>query len=101
MTGSGLTRTIVGQVTNTGTVDVHNAYSIIEVRSAGALVQVNGQNSTRVDMGTIKAGATVNPQSTITISLNDGMKIAQSGAQVTMTIYSDEHTQSFTYDYKP
>ncbi len=101
VTGTGLSRTVTAQVTNTGSADAHNAWAKVEVFSQGARVRLSNNDFLRVDVGTIKAGTTVTEQVVLQFTLLDGLKITQSGAQFVMTIYSDENTQVFNYDYKP
>ncbi len=101
VSGTGLSRTVTAQVSNTGSADAHNAWAKVEVFSQGQRVQVSGQDYLRVDIGTIMAGATANAQATLGFSLADGFRIQQNGAQVLLTIYSVERTQTLTYDYRP
>ncbi len=101
VSGTGLSRTITAQITNTGSSEAHNVWVKIEVSSQEARVKLDGQDYIRVDLGTIKAKETVTRQVTLNISAFDGLKIAMNGAQFVLTIYSDEHTQTLSYDYKP
>lgn len=55
----------------------------------------------RVDIGTLEAGAVVTRQVKLTVAAFDALKIARNGAKLVLTVYSDEHTQTFSYDYKP
>ena len=101
ISGTGLSRTVTAQVTNTGSTDAHNAWAKVEVFSQGASIKLSNNDFLRVDIGIIKAGAAVTKQVTLQFSVLDGLKITQSGAQLVLTIYSDENTQTFNYDYKP
>lgn len=101
ISGSGLTRTVSGEIWNTGTSDAHNAWVKIEVSTGGKKIQINGQDFIRKDLGTIKARTSITDQINLTFSLMDAPTLLSNGATVTMTIYSDEKTQSMTYDYKP
>jgi hypothetical protein len=101
ISGTGLSRTVTAQVINTGSSDAHNVWAKVEAFSQGQRVQISSQDYLRVDIGEIKAGATVKPQATLSFTLVDGLKIQQNGAQFQLTIYSDEKIQSLTYDYKP
>ncbi len=101
MSGTGLSRIVTAQVTNTGSTDAHNAWAKVEVFSQGASIKLSNNDFLRVDIGIIKAGAAVTKQVTLQFSVLDGLKITQSGAQLVLTIYSDENTQTFNYDYKP
>jgi len=100
-TGSGLTRTFSAKITNTGKSDAHNVWVKIEATSGGSPIQINGQGSFRVDIGIIKAGETVLKQATLEFGMLDSIKIMQNGAQFTLTVYSDEKTQAFGYNYTP
>lgn len=101
ITGTGLTRTVAAQITNTGTADAHNAWAKVEVSSGSSIIKVNGQDNIRVDIGTIKAGQTITKQVDLTFSVLDGLAVSQQGAHFSLTINSDERTQTLTYDYKP
>ena len=101
ISGTGLSRTVTAQVTNTGSTDAHNAWAKVEVFSQGARIKLSNNDFLRVDIGIIKAGAAVTKQVTLQFSVLDGLKITQNGAQLVLTIYSDENTQTFNYDYKP
>ncbi len=101
ISGSGLSRTITAQITNTGTEDAHNVWAEVTVSSGGSRVKVNGQDYLRVDIGTLAAGQTVTREVTLSFSISDGLRIAQNGATFKLTIHSDEYTESFLYDYKP
>lgn len=101
VSGTGFTRTVTAKVTNTGNVDAHNAWGKVEVFSQGQRIKLSGQDSARVDVGTIKAGVTATAQVTLSFGLADGLKIQQNGADVQFTINSDEGTQTLTYQYQP
>jgi VCBS repeat-containing protein len=101
VSGTDLSRTVTAQVTNTGSSDAHNAWAKIEVFSQSQRIQLSGQDYLSVNIGTVKAGATVTEQATLSFSLLDSLKIQQNGAQFLLTLYSDEWTQTLTYDYKP
>ncbi len=101
VSGDGLTRTITGEITNSGNLDAHNVKGKIEVFSNGKLVQINGQSYITRELGTIKAGQTVTTQIDLTFGIFDGMSISQNGATVNLEIASDEATQTLKYDYKP
>ena len=95
---SGLTSgTVDAQITNTGSSDAHNVWAKVEIICQGS----DGQDYLRINLGTIKARQTVSPQATINVSLLDGVKVAQSGATFNLTVYSDEKTQTMSYDYHP
>jgi hypothetical protein len=99
---SGLTSGKVNaQISNTGTGDAHNVWSKVEIICQGSIVKIGGQDYLRKDIGMIKAGQTVSPQVTINVSITDGIKISQNGATLRLTIYSDEKTETLSYDYHP
>jgi len=101
ITGSGLSRTVTAQVANTGVADAHNVWAKVEAFIGGSRIRLNGQDYLRVDIGTLKAGDSVTKQVALSFSITDGLKIAQQGVHLEMTILSDEHSETFTYDYKP
>ncbi len=91
--------TVNAQVTNTGTVDAHNVWVKVEIIYQGSIVKIGGQDYLRKDLGTLAPGQTVTSQVTLSVSLTDGIKIAQNGATFRLTVYSDEKTQTMSYDY--
>ena len=99
--GSGLSRTITSQVTNSGAIDVHNVWGKVEVFSQDSIIKLGGEESLRIDVGTVNSGETVATEVTLNFGLTDGLKISQNGATVVLTIYSDEVTETFSYDYSP
>jgi hypothetical protein len=73
----------------------------IRATSGGSPVSLNGQSALTVDIGTIKSGDVVVKEVTLSFSIADGLKITQNGIHLELSISSDEHTQAFSYDYKP
>lgn len=97
-----LSRSITGEITNTGSIDAHNVNCKIEVYSNSKLININnGQSSISQALGTIKAGQTVTTTVDLTFGLFDGVSLTQNGATVNLQISSDEKTQVLSYDYKP
>lgn len=101
VSGTGLSRTVTAQITNTGSADAHNVWAKVEVFSQQTRVMLDGKDYLRVDAGTLPAKTSVTKQATLNISILDGLRIQANGAQFVLTIYSDERTQTLTYDYKP
>ena len=101
ITGSGVSRTVTAQVTNTGSADAHNVWAKVEAFSGGSRVRLSGQDYLRVDIGTLKAGGNVTKQVALSFSIADGLKIAQQGVHLELTMLSDGHSETFAYDYKP
>ena len=101
VSGSGLSRAITAHVTNKGSADVHNAWTKAEVFSRGQRITISGQEFVRHDIGTINGQTTVIAQATLEFGLFDGLTIMQNGAQVLLSVCSDEWTETLTYDYKP
>ena len=101
ISGSGLSRTITAQVTNTGDIDAHNVWGKVEVFSQGSRIKLEGKEFLRIDVGTITSGDTVTTELTLSFGLTDGLKISQNGATFLLTIYSDKVTETFSYDYSP
>ncbi len=54
ITGSGLSRTVTAQITNTGSADAHNVWAKVEAFIGGSSIRLNGQDYLRVDIGTVK-----------------------------------------------
>lgn len=101
MAGSGLTRTVTAEVTNTGKSDAHNVWGKIEVFSQGVRARVAGNDFVRVDLGTVKAGQTATGQAAVQFGLFDGLRLKQNGANVVLTVNSDQGEQTFNYDIRP
>ncbi|MFC1967957.1 hypothetical protein ACFLVX_01010 [Chloroflexota bacterium] len=101
ISGSGLSRAIAAQVTNTGSIDAHNVWGKVEVFSQGSRIKLGGKEFLRMDIGTIAVGQTITTEVTLVFSFTDGLKLAQNGANFVLTIYSDEYTETFSYDYSP
>lgn len=101
VSGTGLSRAVTAHVTNTGSADAHNAWAKAEVFCRGQRIQMSGQDFLKQDLGTVKAQTTVIAQATLDFGFFDGLTILQHGAQVLLTVISDERTQTLTYDYKP
>jgi hypothetical protein len=93
--------TVVAQISNTGTGDSHNVWAKVEIIYQGSIVRIAGQDSLRKDIGTVKAGGTITTEATINLGLTDGIKISQNGATIRLTIYSDEKTETLSYDFQP
>lgn len=102
VSGSDLTtRTITAQLANTGTADAHNVQAKIEAYSQGTRIELNGQDYLIQSFSTIKAGAAMTIQYTVSVNIIDGLKILQNGVTFILTISSDEKTQTISYDYHP
>ncbi len=101
ISGSGLSWTVSSQLANTGDADAHHVWAKVEVFSGDSRVKLDRQDYLREDIGTLKATATVTPQVTLNFDALDGLKISRNGARFVLTIYSDEYTESFSYDYQP
>lgn len=103
MTGTGLTRSVTAQITNTGNLDAHNVVGKVGVISGGKQITItsSGQTSVSQTLGTIKAGQTVDTRLDLTFALFDSLTLTQNGVNVSLIITSDEKTQTITYDYKP
>ncbi|MBI2832264.1 MAG: hypothetical protein HYX79_08415 [Chloroflexi bacterium] len=99
VSGSGLSRTVTARVTNNGNAVAHNVWAKMEVASKGTKIQLSGQDYLRVEIGTLAAGASVNKEVTFNVSLSDGFSIMQNGATANLTLFSDEKTQAFSYDF--
>ena len=86
---------------NNGTGTVHNVAAKIEVFSGGFRVQVNGQDFLTVAVGTLSPGSKISEQVAVKFNLFDGAKVLQNGADIVLTLTSDEKNQTFNYSYKP
>ena len=101
VSGSGLSRTITSQLSNTGSSDAHNVWARLEVFCQESRVKVNGEDYLREDIGILKAGATAAREVTLGFNAFDGLRMSRNGARFVLTIYSDEHTEALFYDYQP
>jgi len=100
ISGTGLSRTVTGQLSNMGSSDAHNVWVKVEVFCDGSRVKVSGQDYLQGDIGIIKARETVIREVLLSFSVFDGLKISNNGARFTLTVYSDEHTDTLSYDYQ-
>ena len=97
-----LSRSITGEITNTGSSNAHNVICKVQIYSNGKLIKFNdGQDSVIAALGTIKAGQTVTTTVDLSFGLFDGLTLNQNGATVNLQISSDEKTQVLSYEYKP
>jgi hypothetical protein len=101
VSGSGLSRAVTAHVTNKGSADAHNTWAKAEVFSRGKRITISGQDYVRHDLGTLKGQTSVIAKATLAFGLFDGLTIMQNGAQVLLSVCSDECTETLTYDYKP
>jgi hypothetical protein len=101
ISGTGFSRTITAEITNTGNTDAHNVWGRVQVFSGDSLIKLDGKEFLRVDVGTIKAGETVTAEVTLSFGFTDGLKISRNGAEFVLNIYSDEFTDTFSYNYSP
>jgi hypothetical protein len=99
--GTGLSRRVTARVKNTGSANVHNTWAKAEVFCRSQGIRVSGQDYLKRELGTMKAHDTVTIEETFDFGLFDGLTIMQNGAQVLLTVFSDESTQTLNYDYKP
>jgi hypothetical protein len=99
--GSGFSRTVTGQLTNNGTVDLHNCSLKIEIHSGNKLIQNDSQPYIERYFNTIRAGTVVTDVVSIKLGLVDGINVQNNGASFTLTFKSDEKSQTFTYQYQP
>lgn len=101
ISGSGLSRTVTAKLTNTGSAEAHNVWAKTEAFSQGSRIKLSGKEYLRTDIGSMPAGESVTTEVTLSFSVMDGLKISQNGVTLTLTIYSDEYTEIFSYDYMP
>ena len=101
ISGSGLTRTVTARVSNTGNEDAHNVRGVVRVLQGDSVIRINGEDSLTVEVGTLPAGSAVTVEQTIKFGLLDGLKIQNSGAEFSVTVYSDEAKRSFSEFYQP
>jgi len=102
VSGSGLSRTVTAEITNTGKKDACNAWAKVEVFSNGSKIMIDGRENVRKGIGTIAARNTVTQQATLRFGLLDGLRMKQTGARIVLTIGSESvPEQTFSYDYRP
>jgi len=101
ISGDGLSREVVSSLTNNGDADVHNTRVKIQVYSGEDVIKLNGSNTIVAELGTVKAGETVETTVTASFSVLDGLKVTNNGAVFYLTVYSDEKTETLRYDYTP
>jgi hypothetical protein len=101
ISGSGLSRIVDAQLTNTGDADAHNISVKIKAFSGDSIIRLNGEDYIEVIVGTIAAGDRIEKQIELNVSIIDGLKITQTGLYIEMTISSDEYSIIQSYDYQP
>jgi hypothetical protein len=101
VSGSGFSRTVTAEISNSGHADAHNVRGEVFVSSGDSSIKVNGQSSIKIDVGLLPAGQTVIKRVTMSFSFTDGLKVAQNGATIKLVVYSDELTDTLYYDYTP
>lgn len=92
--------TINVHVANTGPSDAHNVWGKVEVYCQGSIIKLDGQDYLRTDIGTIKAGTNLTTKAILNASLADGLRVLANGGTIKLTIFSDEKTQTYSYDFK-
>jgi hypothetical protein len=88
------------QITNTGNIDAHHVWGKVELFYQGTLVKINGQDYYRADIGDIKSRASVTTRVDLNVNLIDGSKILANGGTFNLTVFSDEYTQNFRFNFK-
>jgi hypothetical protein len=101
VSGTDLSRTVSAEITNQGSIDAQNTRVKIEVFSNGSRVEINREEFLTKNLGTLGAGVPVTSEVSLSFSPIDGAKILLKGATFNLTIYSDQKTQNFSYDYNP
>lgn len=101
VTGSGFSRTVKAEISNCGMGSAQNIIAKVEVFSGGSHVKINGLDYLTLDLGTLGPGAKAWRQVTLKFSLFDGIKLLKNGADIALTVNSDEKTLIFNYSYKP
>jgi hypothetical protein len=101
VSGSGLSRTVSAEVNNSGSADAHNTWIKVDVSSLGQRIRLSGQDYLKVNIGTIKARSSVTARANLSLNLGDGLRVRQNGAQLLLTVNSDENTQTLPYNFKP
>ncbi|MBI2908962.1 MAG: hypothetical protein HYX92_15070 [Chloroflexi bacterium] len=101
VSGAGLTRTLSARIANVGRADAHRVWLKLEATSGGAAIKLGGQDYLREDIGALKAASSIQRRVTLSVSPLDGLKVAGNGLRFVLTVYSDERTQTFSYEYRP
>jgi len=99
--GGDFSRSVSAQLTNVGTADAHNVWGKIEAYYQGIRIKLSGQDYVRKDIGLLAARNSVTTDVTLSFSIIDAIKISQNGVRLVLTVFSDEFTQTFYYDYMP
>jgi hypothetical protein len=101
VSGADLSRTVTAQLLNKGSIDATNCWVNIEVFSSGSRIKINGEEYQRIDLGTLKAGEPSVTQVQMSFSMFDAPRMIKNGVNFNITLYSDQKTQTFSYDYQP
>jgi hypothetical protein len=101
VSGANLSRTVTAMVINAGRIDAENCRAKIEVFSSNNRIKINGQAYLEQDLGTLKPGEPSISEVTLSFSALDAPKLLKNGVTINITLYSDQKTQTFSYDYQP
>ncbi|OGN87213.1 MAG: hypothetical protein A2Z74_06380 [Chloroflexi bacterium RBG_13_46_9] len=101
ISGGGFSRSVSARLTNVGTADAHNVWGKIEAFYQSKKINLSGRDYVQKDIGLLAAGNSITTNVTLSFSIIDAIKISQNGVRLVLTVFSDEFTQIFYYDYAP
>lgn len=101
ISGGGFSRSVSARLTNVGTADAYNVWGKIEAFYQGTKINLSGRDYIQKDIGLLTAGNSITTDVTLSFSIIDAIKISQNGVRLVLTVFSDEFTQIFYYDYAP
>lgn len=100
ITGSGLTRTVTAQLTNTGNITTHNTRVQVKAFCDDKVVKLNGMESITLNVDIIKAGETLIRSLPVSLSPFAAVKLARNGGRLEFTITSDEGSETVNYELR-
>lgn len=101
ISGGSFSRSVSARLTNVGTADAHNVWGKIEAFYQGTKINLSGRDYIQKDIGLLAAGNSITTDVTLSFSIIDAIKISQNGVRLVLTVFSEEFTQTFYYDYTP
>jgi hypothetical protein len=101
VSGSGFTRLVSAAMTNTGSAVAHHVSIKVEAFCQGSRIKLGGKDAYQQELGSLAAGESLNVEAELSLNLADGARVLKNGADLAITIVSDEKTQSQKYTVNP
>jgi len=99
--GTGLSRVVDAQLSNTGMQPATGVQVVVELHTEGRRLKVSGQDSLRVDIGSLEVGVAVECRVELRFALLEGLQLQSSGVDIVVTVHSDQGEEIFRARYNP